>query len=82
VPKVRVVLWEAAIAAANGLRANRARRALTLDAALILGIDDRVGSIEPGKSADLVVFDGDPLEITSHVCAVVIDGLVVSETCR
>ncbi len=82
VPKVRVVLWEAALAAANGLGPERALRALTLDAAAILGIDDRVGSIEVGKEADLALFDGDPFEYASHVCAVVIAGEVVSEACR
>jgi imidazolonepropionase-like amidohydrolase len=82
VPKVRVVLWEAAIAASNGLGAEATLRALTLDAAKILGIHDRTGSIEVGKDADLALFDGDPLEHASHVCAVLIDGKVVSETCN
>jgi imidazolonepropionase-like amidohydrolase len=81
VPKVRVVLWEAAIAATNGLGSERAIEALTLGAARILGIDDKTGSLEPGKSADLVVFDGDPFEYASHVCAVVVGGTVVSRTC-
>lgn len=82
VPKVRVVLWEAAIAGAHGLGAERTLRALTLDGAEILGIDDEVGSLEPGKSGDVVVFDGDPFEYTTHACAVVVAGEVVSETCR
>ena len=82
VPKVRVVLWEAAIAAANGLGPERTLQALTLDAARILGIDDRTGSLRPGKRADLVLFDGDPLEYASHVCTVVVGGAVVSETCH
>lgn len=82
VPKTRVILFEAAVAAANGLGFERALSSVTLDAARILGIHDRVGSLEPGKDADLVVFDGDPFETTSHVCTVVIDGHVVSDTCR
>jgi imidazolonepropionase-like amidohydrolase len=82
VPKVRVVLWEAAVAGANGLGAERTLQALTLDAAKILGIDDQTGSLTPGKRADLVLFDGDPLEYTSHVCAVVVGGELVSQTCR
>jgi imidazolonepropionase-like amidohydrolase len=82
VPKTRVVLFEAAIAAAHGLGRDRALRAVTLDAARILGLDGRLGSLTPGKDADLVLFDGDPFEYTSHVCAVVIDGRVVEETCR
>ena len=82
VPKTRVVLFEAAIAAANGLPKEEALAAVTLDAARILGVDDRVGSLEAGKDADLVLFDGDPFEYTSHVCTVIIGGEVVSETCR
>ena len=82
VPKVRVVLWEAAIAAANGLGAEATLSALTLSAAEILGISDQTGSIEVGKSADLVLFDGDPFEYSSHVCAVIVGGVLVSEECR
>jgi imidazolonepropionase-like amidohydrolase len=82
VPKTRVVLWEAAIAAANGLGFDAALASISLEAARILGIDGRVGSLEAGKDADLVLFDGDPFEYTSHVTAVVIDGRVVSETPR
>ena len=77
VPKNRVLLFEAAVAAVNGLGVERALRAATLDAARILGIADRVGSLEPGKDADLVLYDGDPFEYTSHVEAVVINGEVV-----
>jgi imidazolonepropionase-like amidohydrolase len=81
VPKVRVVLYEAAVAAANGLGSDRAIQALTLGAARILGIEGTTGSLEPGKSADLVVFDGDPFEYTSHVCSVIVRGTVQSRTC-
>ena len=82
VPKTRVLLWEAAIAAANGLGRERALEAVTLGAARILGIDDRVGSIEVGKDADLALFDGDPFEYTTHVCGVVIESEVLSRDCR
>ncbi|HEX2206357.1 MAG TPA: amidohydrolase family protein [Longimicrobium sp.] len=82
VPKTRVVLFEAAIAAANGLSMEDALRTITIDAARIIGQDRRVGSLETGKDGDVVVFDGDPFEYTSHVCAVVIEGQVVSEECR
>lgn len=82
VPKTRVVLWEAGIAMAYGLPFEAALGSITLQAARILGIDDRVGSIEPGKDADLVLFDGDPFEYTTHVIGVVIDGEVVSEASR
>jgi len=82
VPKVRVVLFEAAIAAANGLGADRTLHALTLGAAEILDIADETGSITPGKSADLVLYDGDPFEYASHACLVVSAGVVVSDACR
>lgn len=82
VPKTRVLLWEAAIAAANGLGRRRALEAVTLNAARILGVDGRVGSLEVGKDADLVLFDGDPFEYTSHVCGVVIEARVVARGCR
>ncbi|MDZ7773607.1 MAG: amidohydrolase family protein [Balneolaceae bacterium] len=79
VPKTRIVLFEAAIAAANGLSREAALRALTIDAAEILGIADRVGSLAPGKDADLVLYDGDPFEYTTHVTRVLVDGAVVSD---
>lgn len=82
VPKVRVVLFEAAIAAANGLGPDRTLRALTLGAAEILGIAAETGSLTPGKSADLVLYDGDPFEYASHACLVVSAGAVVSDACR
>lgn len=82
VPKTRVVLFEAAIAASNGLSRMEALAAVTSSAAGILGIDDRVGTLEAGKDADLVLFDGDPFEYTTHVCAVFVAGEVVSDECR
>ena len=82
VPKTRVVSFAAAIAAANGLTFTETLRALTIDAATILGIDKRVGSLVKGKDADIAVFDGDPFEYLSRVCAVMIDGEVVHETCQ
>jgi imidazolonepropionase-like amidohydrolase len=79
VPKTRVVLFEAAVAASNGLSFDEALATITIDAARILGINNRVGSIEAGKDADLALFDGDPFEYTSHVIGVLINGQVVSE---
>ncbi|MBK8975783.1 MAG: amidohydrolase family protein [Planctomycetes bacterium] len=82
VPKTRVVLWEAAIAAAHGLGADAALRAITIDAARLLQVDDRVGSLEVGKDGDLALYDGDPFEYTSHCIGVVIEGTVVSQAVR
>jgi imidazolonepropionase-like amidohydrolase len=80
VPKTRVVLFEAAVAAANGLTFDQALATITIDAARILGVDGRVGSLEPGKDGDLALYDGDPFEYTSHCTGVVINGQVVSES--
>jgi imidazolonepropionase-like amidohydrolase len=82
VPKTRVVLFEAAMAAAYGLGVEGALATITRDAAVILGISDRVGTLEAGKDGDVVLFDGDPFEYTSRVCAVIIEGRVMEETCR
>lgn len=82
VPKTRVVLFEAAEAASNGLTFEQALATVTMGAARILGISSRVGSLEAGKDGDLALFDGDPFEFTSHVTAVIIDGRIVSEEVR
>lgn len=78
VPKTRVLVWEAGVAAANGLTFRQALEAVSINAARILGIANRVGSLEPGKDADLAMFDGDPFEYTTHCTGVLIDGKVVS----
>jgi imidazolonepropionase-like amidohydrolase len=82
VPKTRVVLFEAGLAASNGLGHDDALAAITINAARILGVDRRVGSLEAGKDADVVIFDGDPLEYTNHACTVIVNGAVTNETCR
>ncbi|MGQ0541251.1 MAG: amidohydrolase family protein [Blastocatellia bacterium] len=82
VPKTRVVLFEAAMAAANGLSRSDALAAITIDAAKILGIDGRVGSIAVGKDADIAMYDGDPFEFTTHCTGTIINGKVVSEIVR
>ena len=82
VPKVRVVLLEAAIAAANGLTFEQALAGCTIDAARMIGVADRVGSLEVGKDGDVAMYDGDPFEYTSHCIGVVIEGKVVSEKVR
>lgn len=77
VPKTRVVLFEAGVAAANGLGMENALKVLTIDAAELLGIEDRVGSLEAGKDADVAMFDGDPLEYVTNVTGVIINGVKV-----
>jgi imidazolonepropionase-like amidohydrolase len=78
VPKTRVALFEAALAAANGLSFDEALATITIDAARIIGVADRVGSLAVGKDGDVAIFDGDPFEYTTHCTGVVIDGVVMS----
>ena len=82
VPKTRVVLLEAGLAAANGLSRRDALASITIDAAQILGIQNRVGSLAPGKDADVAMYDGDPFEYTTHCTGTIINGNVVSDTIR
>ena len=82
VPKTRVLLYEMQVATRYGLSDEQALEAVSLSAAKILGLDDRIGSLTVGKDADLVLFDGDPFEYTSHVCHVIIEGVIVSDVCR
>ncbi len=58
----------------GGMEPREALKLVTLNPAIQLGIDDRVGSIEVGKDADLVLYDGDPLAITSVVQKTFVDG--------
>lgn len=64
----------AAMAVKGGMEPEQALAGITICAARIAGIDHRVGSLTPGKDADILVTDGHPLNILSRVKAVVIDG--------
>ncbi|CAN5476782.1 hypothetical protein BH11PLA2_BH11PLA2_30000 [soil metagenome] len=77
VPKQRNLRHEAAMAAANGLGQDNAIKAITLDAAKLLGIDKDYGSLEVGKVADLVLYDGDPFEHATHVTQTFMNGSIV-----
>ena len=65
----------AALAVRYGLPEYEALKAITINAAKAAWIDDRVGSIEAGKDADIVLFRGNPLDIRNNVAAVFIDGI-------
>jgi imidazolonepropionase-like amidohydrolase len=67
----------AALALQHGMSREAALRAITLEAARVAGVDARVGSLEPGKDADLVVLSGDPLDLSASVLATFIDGIPV-----
>jgi len=71
------LLASAALAVKYGSSRAEAIRAVTLGAAEILGVADRIGSLEEGKDADLVVLSGDPLDVSSRVEIVMIGGRVV-----
>ncbi len=67
----------AAVAVREGMDRTAALRAITSTAAEICGISDRVGSVEVGKDADFVIYDGDPLDITKKPAAVFINGELI-----
>lgn len=69
----------AGIAVQNGMDHQKALEGLTIIPARMLGVDDRIGSLALGKDADIVLYRGDPLEITSPVEMVFIDGRMVFE---
>jgi imidazolonepropionase-like amidohydrolase len=71
---INFLAHQAALSVKHGLDRDTALRALTINPARIIGIDDRLGSIEPGKDADLVVWSGDPLDVLSRVQHALIDG--------
>ena len=66
--------YEVGMAVAFGLPMEKALRSITMDAARLLGVDDRLGSIEEGKVANLIVTTGNPVEYTSQVETMFIRG--------
>src|SRR5438309_2689111 len=79
---VRNLPYHAGMAAAFGLPKEEALKAVTIYPAEILGVADRVGSIEQGKIANLIVTDGDPLEIRTQIKHVFISGRDIPLTTR
>jgi imidazolonepropionase-like amidohydrolase len=71
----------AAVAVKEGMSESEALKAITINAAEITGIDDRVGSLEIGKDADIIIMDGAPLELKTKVLYTIINGQVVKRTC-
>ena len=66
----------AALAVREGLPEDAALRSITINAARITGIDDRVGSLEVGKDADIAVFSGHPLDFRSRCVLCTVDGQI------
>ena len=67
----------AALAVRAGMPRERALYGLTMAGAIMLEMEDRIGSLEPGKDADLAVFSGDPLSVYSQVLQTWVDGVKV-----
>ena len=68
---------QAGFAMRGGLPFDAALAAVTINPARMMGVDDRVGSIEVGKDADLVLWNGTPFEPTSAIIGVLLDGVLV-----
>ncbi len=73
------LLIDASIARGHGMSETDVLRAVTLNPAEVLGVADRMGSLEAGKDADVVVFDGDPLSIRTWASRVYVNGQLVHE---
>ena len=77
---VRGLPVPAALSVAHGLSEEEAIKALTINPAKILGIDDKVGSLEVGKLANVVVWSGSPIQMSSRIETVVIKGKIIPMT--
>jgi len=70
----RVFLRSAALAVRAGMKRESALKAMTLAGAIMLDLQDKVGSLDPGKDADFIVLSGDPLSVHTHVLETWIEG--------
>lgn len=71
------LITQVTLAVRDGLDRDAALRAVTINPARIMGVDDRIGSLTPGKDADLCVWSGDPLDVYSRVETAFVDGVEV-----
>lgn len=67
----------AGLAVKAGLSFEEGLKSITINPAVICGVADRVGSLEPGKDADIAIFDGNPMEIATKTLYTIIDGNIV-----
>ena len=79
---IRLATQHAGNAVANGLPHSAGIAALTINVAKLFGMDEQLGSLEPGKVADLVIWSGDPLEVTEAAEQVFIGGEAIDMTSR
>ena len=73
----KFITLAAAMAVANSMDKNAALRAITLTPAEMFGVADRIGSLQVGKDADVVILNGHPLDTRTRVEMVMIEGKVV-----
>lgn len=74
---IEYLITQAALAVREGMERDAALRAVTLNPARVLGVEDRVGSLAVGKDADVVLWSGDPLDLQSRVLRTWLDGVEV-----
>ena len=67
----------AGLAVKSGLSEDEGLRSITINAAKICGVEDRVGSLEVGKDGDVVIFDGNPMEVFSKALCTIIEEKIV-----
>ena len=79
---IRLATQHTGNAVANGLPHSAGIAALSINIAEIFGLDNEIGSLEPGKVADVVIWSGDPLEVTQTAVNVIIQGEEVEMTSR
>jgi len=78
----RNLKYEAGNAVAYGMSHDDALRAVTLTPAEVFGVSDRIGSLQPGRDANLVIWSGDPFEFSTRVERVLIKGREIREPSR
>lgn len=71
---INFLVYQAALAVKDGLDPDTALRALTVNPARMLGLDDRIGALRPGLDADVVVWSGDPLDVMNRAMRVFVRG--------
>lgn len=77
VSKIQFLPICAGLAVKSGMAPEEGLRAITVNAAKICGVDARVGSLEPGKDADIAIFTGNPMEVLTKVLYTIIEGKIV-----
>lgn len=71
---INFLITQAALAVREGMDPDAALRAITINPATVMGVEDRVGSLEKGKDADLVLWSGDPLDVRNRVLRTFVSG--------